>query len=299
MSWRCVNRAFSGLVGTEADIGGGFAAWGGPLTVDLGGRGETLTFGTPAFWPAPLRLQDDVSVDDLDWMNPVDLDEKTMTLSVARTSTVARVRWHGALTGGGTLKKIGEGVFALADGADVAADVTLDVNKNFSVDVTNALAIAGSVVDGGGFHKLGAGVLTADGAWTVAGSLYVDAGSALFNGTVTGNGNVTVAAAGTLGGSGALTMASGKSVTVNGALLATTNGPLAVTGNVAFGADAKVKVEDDSVFANKKTTITALTYTGTVTGAPTGEDLPSGWNVRTGNGSVRIRYTSGTMIVVR
>ena len=87
-------------------------------------------------------------------------------------------------------------------------------------------------------------------------------------------------------------------MTVNGSLQATTNGPLAVTGNVAFGTDAKVKVEDDSVFANKKATITALTCTGTVTGAPTGEALPSGWCVRTSNGSVRIRYTSGTMVVI-
>ena len=110
---------------------------------------------------------------------------------------------------------------------------------------------------------------------------------------------MTVATDGVLGGTGSIALGAGKSVSVDGALEASASGTLAVTGDVAFGAGSKVTVADASVFDDRKTVLTALTCTGALTGAPSGADLPSGWNVRTGNGSVRIRYTSGTMLVFR
>ena len=300
VSWRCANRAYAGLVGTEAGIGGGFAAWGGPLTVNLGGNGAPLAYPTEAFTPSPLRLQDDFATDDLIWMNPVEIASETaLTNYVARNSSTARVLWRGALTGGGAFVKRGAGVFALADGGDVAEGVTLDFNSyGFQAVVTNALTIAGSVVNPGGFRKLGAGVATASGTWTTTGAIAVEEGTLRLDGTVTGQGGVTVAAAGTLGGAGTLTL-TGKSLTVDGALEASVAGTLAVTGDVACGADSKVVVADERVFDDRTTVLTALTCTGTMTGAPSGAGLPSGWTVRAGNGSVRIRYTDGTMLIVR
>ena len=301
VSWRCVNRAYPGLVGTEAGIGGGFAAWGGPLTVDLGGNGAALAYPTEAFSPSPLRLQDDFATEDLTWMNPVEIAPGTaLTNYVARNKTTPRVLWRGALTGGGTFVKRGAGVFALADGGDVAAEVTLDFNaQGFQSVVTNALGIAGPVVNLGGFTKLGEGVVTASGVWTTTGAITVQEGTLRIDGTVEGRSGMTVAAAGALGGKGTVALPAGKSVTVNGALVALPAGTLAVTGDVTFGADAKVKIADESVFEDRSAVLTALTCTGTLTGAPSGADLPSGWAVRTGNGSVRIRYTNGMTVIVR
>jgi len=293
VSWGKVNDVAPGYVSNNDDAnGGGFSAFGGPLTVNLGGDRRKLTLGENGFAPVRLRLQSDYATDQLTWENPVDVTNGLLTVQVANTKTSLSAVWRGAVCSsapeGGGFTKTGNGRLVLADGADFGP-MAFVCNGTLEVRVTNRLTLACDMRGSTLFvEKTGAGCLVMSGTNTYAQATRVYEGALVVNGTNTLGGTYTVWPGASLGGSGVVAPKAGSSVIVNGLLspgsscgggVATLqfgqddvptelalSGALAidlaadacdrvdVTGNVTFGAGAAVTVTvaDDSVWLARR-----------------------------------------------
>jgi autotransporter-associated beta strand protein len=292
--WGRVTEVAPGYVSSLATPagGGGFSAYGGPLTVNLGGDRRVLTWGVDGFLPERLRLQDDEATDELTWENPVDVTNQTLTVQVAHTATDKRAVWRGAVTssaaaGGGGFTKIGNGRLVLADGADFGP-VAFTANNTLELLVTNRQTLACDMSGNAVFvEKYGAGCTVMSGSNTYGQATRVYEGALLVNGTNTDGGTFTVWPGAALGGTGTAAPKQNATVIVNGALapgaeegacgtltlgsaeqatVLTLNGTLAVEigtdacdhvavfGNVAFEEDASVSVTalDETVWRTRR-----------------------------------------------
>lgn len=135
-AWFESNGSFTRAVGTAAgqvqfNAGAGringFSARGGNLTVNLGGAGDTLTWGSGGFVPNILGLAGNNATGTLTWENPIDLAAANRTINVANGTADVDARMSGELTNGGILKT-GSGVLALS-GANAFTTATLEFHS--------------------------------------------------------------------------------------------------------------------------------------------------------------------------
>ena len=196
---------FTRQIGTTAtdlqftSAGGGFAAYGAPRSVNLGGAGATLTWASTSFLPNPnqasavLVLGAASATHTVDFQNPIILGSATATRTVQVDDGAATV--DGKLSG--------------------------------------SLTSAGGTV---GFAKIGAGTLELSASNTYNGLTSVVAGKLLLTGDLTGTAGVNVAGGATLGGSGAITTAGNGSVILfSGASLAPGNTVGTLTATLTLG----------------------------------------------------------------
>ena len=225
--WGRVTEVAPGYVASLSTpaSGGGFSAYGGDLTINLGGDRRKLVLGEIGFAPQRLRLQDDEATDVLYWENPVDVTNGTLTVQVAYQVSGKRAVWRGAVTssstdGGGAFAKRGAGRLVLADGADFGP-LSFTANNTVELDVTNrqelACHMSGSAL---WLEKYGAGVTVLSGSNTYENATRIYEGTLLVNGTNAAGGSFTVSAGATLGGAGVAAPKAGASVTVDGTLAA-------------------------------------------------------------------------------
>ncbi|MFO7936860.1 MAG: hypothetical protein R6V06_04550 [Kiritimatiellia bacterium] len=222
--WGEVNDVAPGYASNNDNAhGGGFSAYGGPLTVNLGGDGRQLIMGVDGFEPARLRLQDDYATDELSWMNPVDVTNRTLLVQVACDSTSEMVLWRGAVStsstdGGGAFHKTGAGNLVLADGADFGP-VAFSADSAVELLITNHQILACNISGiATALDKYGEGITKMSGSNTYEQATSIYEGSLLINGTNTAGGTFTVQPGAVLGGTGTIVPKSGAEVIVNGRL---------------------------------------------------------------------------------
>lgn len=250
---------------------GGFAAVGGPLTVNLGGDASpaTLTQNSGGFLSGNngLVLQSNASDNGLTWVNPINNNGAalvvTQAASTSGTSTAATMT--GVISGAGGFTKNGAGLLALS-GTNTFTGKTSIRNGSLSV------AAIGSV---SGTGNLGAPTTSANGT--------IDFGTTTTAATLvyTGSGETTdrvVNLAGTTGGatldqsgSGLLRFSSALTATGSGAKALTLQGSTAGTGEIAglivdyTGAGGPLATRLTKAGTGTWTLSGANTYTGTTT----------------------------------
>jgi fibronectin-binding autotransporter adhesin len=135
---------------------------------------------------------------------------------------------------GGTLQYTGPAV-------TIDRGFTINSGVTATFDVTNALTITGAVpVTTGGLTKIGAGILSLNGANQYSGATLVSAGTFLANnttGSATGTGAVTVSAGATIGGNGFVVPNTGA-VATNTVGIAGTLSPGNSPGTLTVGSAA-------------------------------------------------------------
>lgn len=145
----------------------GFSAYGADRTVNLGGSGGTVTFGTGGFVTsrnAKFLLSSTTSDSMVDFQNPLNLAGDVQTIEVRNGSSAIDARLSGVISNG-SLNKTGTGTLELTatntyTGTTVVNAGTLLVNG--SLANTTTLISSGAVLGGSG---------TIGGATTVVGSL--------------------------------------------------------------------------------------------------------------------------------
>ncbi|MDA3925962.1 MAG: hypothetical protein PF904_14795 [Kiritimatiellae bacterium] len=222
--WGEVNDVAPGYANNNSGaFGGGFAAYGGPFTVNLGGDSRQLTMGVDGFSPARLRLQNDYATDEVTWMNPVDVTNETLLVQVAYQSTSKRALWRGAVfsssdAGDGGFEKTGNSKLVLADGADFGP-IAFVANNTVELLVTNIQTLACNM-SGSNMNlvKYGSGATYLSGSNSYAIVTHVYEGALFVNGTNTAGGNFIADVGSVLGGSGAIEQQPGVSISVDGTL---------------------------------------------------------------------------------
>jgi hypothetical protein len=243
VQWCRANDIYPGLVGNnDPAYSGGFSAYGGPLTVNLGGDRRLLTLGQDGFDPTTLRLQTDAATHDLTWENPVDMaGPKSISIQVARLATDKRVFWRGAITNSSeTVRAITirqNGKLILCDGADIGDKLRIDIVSSLQCLITNRQTLACDFRGAGPLTKWGAGVTVATGVSTNTGDMRIYEGAWFANGQHTLAGSYAVSNGAALGGAGVIAPAAGKTVTVDGALLP--GAAEGACGTLTFGSEAQ------------------------------------------------------------
>jgi autotransporter-associated beta strand protein len=160
----------------------GLSARGGDLTVNFGGAGATVIWGSTAgFNPDVLGLAGANATGTLTLENPIDLNAALREINVANGSAATDAVLNGTLSGTGAsgLTKTGNGVLLLAKGNTYSGATfinagTLRLGLETAIPTANAVTIAGGVYDLNGFGAV------------VNGAITVSSGS-ITNGTLTGS----------------------------------------------------------------------------------------------------------------
>jgi autotransporter-associated beta strand protein len=136
---------------------GGFAAYGADRSVNLGGAGATLTWGSAQFVQAgnALLLGSDSSNAAVNFVNGINLAGGLRTFNVMDGSASVDARLLGGLSNGGIVKE-GAGLLDLAAANAYTQATTLNAGV-VRLSHVNALSAASSLVFGGGVLELGAG----------------------------------------------------------------------------------------------------------------------------------------------
>ena len=148
------NASFTRALGTGANQiqltnGGGFAAFGGNKTVNLGGAGATVTWGAGNFLQSAssLTLGDTNSDSTLDFQNGIDLSTAGNSRTILTPNGTATVdgKVSGVITGAGNLRKNNPGTLELSN-ANTYTGTTL-INAG-TLLLTNAASIPGGIAGG-------------------------------------------------------------------------------------------------------------------------------------------------------
>jgi autotransporter-associated beta strand protein len=148
------NDSFTRSLGTgpnqiQLTNGGGFAAFGGNKTVNLGGTGATVTWGAGNFLQSAssLTLGDTNSDSTLDFQNGIDLSTAGNNRTILTPNGTATVdgKVSGVITGGGNLRKNNPGTLELSN-ANTYTGTTL-INAG-TLLLTNATSIPGGIAGG-------------------------------------------------------------------------------------------------------------------------------------------------------
>ena len=99
----------AGEVSFTPGLAGGFSAVGAPLTVNLGGNGDTLVYGSANFDPSTLLLNPAGADNPLTLSNPIDIGAKALTIDIASSDAGAPVTLAGGVSGAQHLTKSGAG----------------------------------------------------------------------------------------------------------------------------------------------------------------------------------------------
>jgi len=224
VQWAEANTFFSSLIGSNDPAeSGGFAAYGGPLTVNLGGDRRLLTIGQDGFNPTVLRLQTDTATHDLTWENPINLADRTLTIQVAQSSSSKQVFWRGSLSNSGsTVRSLHvrrNGKLILCDGADIGPRINLNMTSPLQCLITNRQTLACELSGTGTLAKWGHGITFTTGTNTLSGTINVYEGTWYANGEHTLAGAYMVSNHATLGGNGLIVPQAGETIQVDGTLM--------------------------------------------------------------------------------
>lgn len=301
---------------------GGFAAYGGPLTVSLKSPdGSRLKWSSTAGLGSlnRLKLQNESSAYPLTWTSDLDIysaltpanDNATRTLQVGRTNPDAEVYWPANLvnTSNGMLTLVGRGTLWFTENAQVGSTVRLYTKSTQLGAFTDGMVTVNGLLDysantyaSSGFtmkSSAGTGVCALNAANVLHG-VRVASGTLEVNGTSTAT-NLTVEVEGVLAGSGGLTV-NGPAV-IDGAIRANAGAVsslLTVNGDVAFGEDATVFPADASLL-DKTVVVPVMTWTGTATGRPKADmRSPKNWQpVVSGNTLSYVYVRRGFALIFR
>ena len=302
------NLVFNGSVGTGGAIGlttasgnfirnlgvgagqvqwlgdGGFLSAGSNRTVNLGGAGATLSWGTGGFVPAgnQLILGTD-SNNRLDFQNPIDLSGGIRAVRGDGGTISGHARMTGILSGTGGLNQVGNGFLELT-GANTYTGGTV---------VTSGILVVGSdanLGDASGALSFAGGTLLYTAAMATGRSITLNASAGAFrtdaplvvSGPITGVGQLTKTGAAMMTLTGAASH-SGGTVISAGTLQIGNGGTIGrITGDVVNNSQLVFDRSDASTFAGQ------IAGTGTLTQRGTGTTILSGDNSYTGGTTVGI-----------
>ena len=174
--------AGAGQVNIISNCPGGFSACGTPLTVNLGGAAETLLWGSDAFSPNALLLNEVGADRPLTFVNGLDLGGGTRTINVNASAAGTGVTVAGNIgnsTGTGGLTKGGAGFLTLS-ATNAYTGVTRITAGTLALDPATSSNSLGEVqISGSGCLSIGnAKVLQTTGNFVVyGGSAMLSAGS--------------------------------------------------------------------------------------------------------------------------
>jgi fibronectin-binding autotransporter adhesin len=235
--------AAAGQVNMSATGGAGFAAYGADRTVNLGGSGATVTWGSGNFVASgqPLYLGTPTADHMIDFQNPINLNAGTRTISVTDgVGTGIDAKISGVISGAGAsnlvMNSVGispwnPGTLLLSNGNNSYAGTTTVIAGTLLLSA-NATGTAGNTVLGSGASDIligntsgtfSAGLLT-DAAVTISRNIRAQSGNtgAISIGGYTANastfsGNIFLGTDAIATGKGVtLTAASGGTVTFSG-----------------------------------------------------------------------------------
>jgi len=224
-------RALGSGAGEVQVLAGGFSAVDNPLTVNLGGSGGTVTWGSADFQPSALILNEITANTSLTFTNKLDLNSATRTISVRSTNAAAPAIIAGDILGTGSLVKdgvgrlifnakptfnggltINNGTVTLNAGANTlptTMTVTISNSPTAVLDLNNNNQQLAALT-GGGLVQLGSAMLTLG-----------TAGNSTYGGTIAGSGGIIKVGSGTVQLTGA-SLYSGPTIISNGTLQLTT-----------------------------------------------------------------------------
>lgn len=228
----------SGGVSLEAFGTSGFGAFGGPLTVALGGTSSplSLVWGNSPFSPVTFALNSVGATAGVTFLNPVDMNAGNRTITVGGdTATMTGSITDGSGSTTTNLTKSGSGTLVLTNDATFGNPQGLTYFVNVVGNVIPQLN--GAMQVNGGTLQIGNGGTT--GSLTAATYLNASAAKLVFNrsDSYTYSGNIT-----SQSGNGIIELAGvGSTVTLSGNLVATS---LAFTGStVVSGANSRLIVQ--------------------------------------------------------
>jgi len=234
---------------------GGFAARTGAATINIGGSGQTLTYGASNFIASGNKLifGSETADNVVTFQNPLDLSGATQTVQVvdnvnssSDAAVLAGVISNGGLTKTGAgrlsltanntytgLTTISGGTLSIGAGGTAGAVAGGILNNAALVfDRSDALTFSGTIGGSGGVTKQGVGALTLAGNSSYAGATAVNMGGLLVDGTLSGLGLTSVASGAWFGGDGSL--AGGLTLLSGAQFIFNSSATLDVTGAVAL-----------------------------------------------------------------
>ncbi|MBM4018991.1 MAG: hypothetical protein FJ288_11800, partial [Planctomycetes bacterium] len=196
---------------------GGFAAWNGKLTVNIGGNAspDTLTWGANHFVPdgCELLLSAGTSY-ETEFQNPIDLGGAARTVRVGLSEGGTRLATLSGCLSNGGLTKVGPGVLVLKAANTYSGPTTIRSGGTLRVGQADAIPASSaiSVEDNGtldiGAFAVNSGPLTLVNGWVIGTGGVLSAPSfEVRKGTISTS----------LGGSGGLTKTTGDTVILTGA----------------------------------------------------------------------------------
>ncbi len=136
--------AGAGQVNLVAGTACGFSAVDVPLTVNLGGAGDPLLWGSSVFNPSALVLNDTGANTNLTLVNGINLNGATRTVTVNSTAAGAEALVSGQITNGGFIKG-GAGRLALSAANTFAGGTTVNAGTLALCGGSDRLSTAGSI----------------------------------------------------------------------------------------------------------------------------------------------------------
>lgn len=248
------NGTFDRALGTgdnQVQITGGasgFSAFGGSLTVNLGGAGGTIMWGAASFQPSTLVLNGATANSSLDFVNGLDLNGAARTISVgANVATLSGQISNTGATGSAGLTKTGAGTLLLSganvyDGTTTIAAGVLQAGHNQAFGTSTVVLAGGELQASGGMRELannvrvtanstisGINALTLSGTFTNGSSTPTVTNNLSSGNLLTLNGNVYLSEDNTTAGRYLQILGSGSTV-INGVIANNSLGNSTATG---------------------------------------------------------------------
>ncbi|MES2308933.1 MAG: autotransporter-associated beta strand repeat-containing protein [Verrucomicrobiota bacterium] len=150
----------TGINQIQLSAGGGFAAFGADRTVNLGGTGAGVTWGSGNFMNgnSTFYLSTATATNTLNFVNGIDLGGSTRIISVADGAASIDARLSGVLSNGG-IKKIDNGLLELT-AANTYTGTTAVSGGTLRLSNVNALSASTNIDLLSGILELGAGDFT-------------------------------------------------------------------------------------------------------------------------------------------
>ena len=149
----------TGQINMVSGTASGFSAVGVPLTVNLGGAGSAVSWGSSVFNPSALVLNDTGANTNLTWVNGLNLSGATRTVNVNATAAGAVATISGEISNGGLIKG-GSGKLVLSaantysGGTTVNAGTLALAGDNNRLNTGGTVTLnSGSVLDVGGYSQ--------------------------------------------------------------------------------------------------------------------------------------------------